>query len=105
MTRALCSGMPGTRAHMSRRGAWGGWDGGVLVGEREGELGGGFIEARHAGPRLHGVGDQPLVDDALLHGDGSVLECGVGGGSVTEGPLEGHVPGRAGMKLRGATGP
>jgi hypothetical protein len=63
----------------------------VLRGYPESEVAGGVLVARHAGPRLHGVGHQPLVDDALLDHDVGLLEGGLRLGGIADLPAERHV--------------
>ena len=73
----------------------------VLRRDPQRQVAGRVLEARDAGPRLHGVGDEPLVDDALLDDDVGALERGVDV-AAPELPLEGDVPRRARVNLRGA---
>ena len=74
---------------------------GVLGRDPECQVAAGVLVARDAGPRLHCVGNETLVHDALLHHDVGALEGRVHV-AAPEFPLEGDVPWGAGVNLRGA---
>ena len=95
ITRTLCSGMPSTKAVMSSRCTWGFCEVTQSV-----QIAGGVLVAGHAGARLHGVGHQPLVHDALLHDRRPPSEGGIGRRRVADLPLEGDVAGRDLVDLR-----